>query len=148
MLEVVVGVVAGLLIVAGLAIILGPTLARGLGLAGRRGRRWRMPSRPRRTIPSGELHPTTVKALSVANRLGLLLKEHGMERQAAAVRHATRRLQEHETDGIYAMQEVLRRLRAVRLGDPDDQEIFEGLAGQLRKSLSDRAEQLELLPRS
>ena len=42
--------------------------------------------------------------------------------------------------------EVIRR--SVRLGDGDDQEIFEGLIGQLRKALNDRAEQLELLPRS
>jgi hypothetical protein len=35
----------------------------------------------------------------------------------------------------------------VKFADGDDQEIFEGLVGQLRKALNDRAEQLELLPR-
>jgi hypothetical protein len=76
-----------------------------------------------------------------------MLKQQGMERHATALRHASGRLEQNEADGIYAMQEVLRHLRNVRLAERDDQEIFEGLVGQLRKALNDRAEQLELLPR-
>jgi len=80
--------------------------------------------------------------------MAVMLNEQGMERHATALGHACKRLELNEADGIYAMQEVLRRLRGVRFADADDQEIFEGLVGQLRKTLNDRAEQLELLPRS
>jgi hypothetical protein len=93
------------------------------------------------------LHPTTGKALAVAGRLSVMLKQQGLERHVTALRHASGRLEQNEADGIYAMQEVLRHLRSVRLADGDDQKIFAGLIGQLRKALNDRAEQLELLPR-
>ena len=46
-----------------------------------------------------------------------------------------------------AMRDVLRHLRALRLNDPDDQRIMQGLVAQLQKAVDDRAEQLELLPR-
>ena len=146
MLEVGVALLAGLLFVVGFLIMAGPAVSRALRLVLRR-RPLRFARRPLQPSPAG-LHPTTGKALAVAGRLAAMLKERGMERHAGALRHASGRLEVNEADGIYAMQEVLRRLRSVRLGDGDDQEIFEGLIGQLRKALNDRAEQLELLPRS
>ncbi|MDQ6772911.1 MAG: hypothetical protein M3024_07980 [Candidatus Dormibacteraeota bacterium] len=149
MLEVAVGLLAGLLILAGVLIMFGPSLGRGLRLA-RRGRAPIFNRRPGTRTPKSaktELHPTTVRSLAVADRIQSLLKEHRLERQSTSVRNASRRLREEETDGIYAMQEALRRLQPVRLEDHADQAILEGLARQLGRNLSDRAEQLELLPR-
>jgi hypothetical protein len=144
MLEVGVGLLAGLLLLVGFLIMAGPAVTRTLRLLLRR-RSFRF-SRPPSAATSN-LHPTTGKALAVAGRLAAMLKERGMERHVSALRRAGARLELNEEDGIFAMHEVLRHLRAVRLGDGDDQEIFEGLIGQLRKTLNDRAEQLELLPR-
>jgi hypothetical protein len=145
-LEVGVALLAGLLLLVGVLIMAGPAVTRALRLVFRR-RLLKFPG-PSSTTSPANLHPTTGKALAVAGRLTAMLKEHGMDRHVAALRHASVRLERNEADGIYAMQEVLRRLRSVRLADGDDQEIFEGLVGQLRKALDDRAEQLELLPRS
>lgn len=142
----VVGAVAALLVLIGAAIMIGPALPRSLGVARGRGRV--VPGRPRRPVRSApaELHPTTVRALSVTARLMAMLKEHGMERHAAALRLAGKRLQVDEPNGIQAMRQVLRHLRGVRLDDDSDQRIFQGLVGQLQKTLDERAEQLELLP--
>jgi hypothetical protein len=146
-LELVVGLVAGVLVVIGVVVMLGPALPRSFGLA--RGRMLSAPGprRPTRTAPA-ELHPTTVRALSVTARLLGMLKENGMERHAAALRMAGRRLQVDEPNGIQAMRQVLRHLRGVRLDEDSDQRIFQGLVGQLQKALDERAEQLELLPRN
>jgi hypothetical protein len=151
-LEVVVGVVAGLLFLVGMAIMVGPALPRSLGLA-RRGRRGPVRIRrptggARQPSPPAELHPTTVKALAATARLLAMLKEQGMERHAAALRMAGKRLQVEEVSGIHAMRQVLRHLRGVRLEDDSDQRIFLGLVGQLQRALDDRAEQLELLPKN
>jgi hypothetical protein len=146
-LEIGVGLLAGLLLLIGILIMAGPLVTRGLRLALRRRRPFRLGgARAART--QGELHPTTRKALAAAGRIATILKEQGMDRYVAALRHASRRLEVNEADGIYAMQEVLRHFRGIRLNDRDDQEILEGLVGQLRKALNDRAEQLEILPRS
>jgi hypothetical protein len=153
-LEVVIGLVAGLLFVVGVVIMAGPVLPRVLGLARRRGQRAPAgPRRPRaglgrRSPAPAELHPTTVKALAATARLLAMLKEHGMERHAAALRMAGKRLQTEEVSGIHAMRQVLRHLRGVRLEDESDQRIFQGLVGQLQRALDDRAEQLELLPKN
>jgi hypothetical protein len=147
-LELVVGAVAVLLVVIGIAVMVGPALPRSLGVALRRGRgRPRPPAQRKqpRSAPA-ELHPTTVRALSVTARLMGMLKEHGMDRHAAALRLAGRRLQVDEPNGIHAMRQVLRHLRGVRMEDDSDQRIFQGLVGQLQKALDERAEQLELLP--
>ena len=137
---------AGLLLLAGFMIMAGPAVSRAVRLLLRR-RSFGLSRRSSPAIPAN-LHPTTGKALAVADRLAAMLKEQGMDRHVAALRHASGRLELNEADGIYAMQEVLRRLRGVRFADAGDQEIFEGLIGHLRKTLDDRAEQLELLPRS
>jgi len=144
-LEVVVGAVAGLLVIIGIAVMIGPALPRSIGLA--RGRVRSAPPVRRQPRPaSSELHPTTIRALSVTARLMGMLKEHGMDRHAAAMRLAGKRLQVDEASGIHAMRQVLRHLRGVRLEDDSDQRIFQGLVGQLQKALDERAEQLELLP--
>ena len=153
-LEVAIGLVAGMLILVGLGVMAGPALPRSLGMARRRGRRVASASRLRRqptaarTPAPAELHPTTVKALAATARLLALLKEHGMERHAAALRMAGKRLQVEEASGIHAMRQVLRHLRGVKLEDESDQRIFQGLVGQLQRALDDRAEQLELLPKN
>jgi hypothetical protein len=143
-LELLVGAVAGLLVVVGIVVMVGPSLPKTLGLGQKRSRP-PAPRKPARPAPA-ELHPTTVRALSVTARLMGILKEHDMDRHAAALRLAGRRLQVDETNGIYAMRQVLRHLRAVRMEDDSDQRIFQGLVGQLQKALDERAEQLELLP--
>ena len=150
----VIGLVAGLLLVVGVAIMAGPVLPRLFRLVFGRGQR--APARQRqaragqgrRTPAPTELHPTTVKALAATARLLAMLKEHGMERHAAALRMAGKRLQTEEVNGIHAMRQVIRHLRGVRLEDESDQRIFQGLVGQLQKALDDRAEQLELLPKN
>src|SRR5256714_3323216 len=122
--------------------MIGPALPRSFGFA--RGRVRSSPGvlrRPARTSPA-ELHPTTVRALSVTARLMGMLKEHGMDRHAAALRLAGKRLQVDEPNGIQAMRQVLRHLRGIRLDDDSDQRIFQGLVGQLQKALDERAEQL------
>jgi hypothetical protein len=144
-LEVGVGLVAGLLLLVGFLIMAGPKATRPLRQMLRR-RPLRMKKAPSSPSPAS-LHPTTGKALAVAGRLAAMLKQQGLERHVRALHHATGRLEQNEADGIYAMQEVLRHFRGVKFADGDDQEIFEGLVGQLRKALNDRAEQLELLPR-
>jgi hypothetical protein len=146
-LEVVVGLLAGLLVVVGVAVMLGPALPRSFGLARGRVRSVPGPRRPARTAPA-ELHPTTLRALSVTARLLGILKENGMDRHAAAMRLAGKRLQVDEANGIQAMRQVLRHLRGVRLDEDSDQRIFQGLVGQLQRALDERAEQLELLPRN
>jgi hypothetical protein len=146
-LEVVIGLVAGLLALVGVAIMVGPALPRSLGIARRRARA----AGPRRRLAQpapAELHPTTVWALSLTARLLGILKEQGMDRHAAALRMAGKRLQVDEANGIQAMRQVVRHLRGVRLDDDSDQRIFQGLVGQLQKALDERAEQLELLPRN
>jgi hypothetical protein len=143
-LELVVGIVAGLLFLTGLVIMAGPAMPRALGIARRR----RRPTSPRRRSPASELHPTTLKALAATARLLDMLKEHGLDRHAAALRTAGKRLQVEEANGIYAMRQVLRHLRGVRFEDESDQKIFQGLITQLQRALDDRAEQLELLPKN
>ena len=117
-------------------------MVRSLGLARRRLRPVAI-----RPASSSELHPTTLRALAATARLMPILKEHGFDRHAAALRMASRRLQVEEANGIRAMRDVLRHVRTLRLDDADDQRILQGLVAQLQKAVDDRAEQLELLPR-
>jgi hypothetical protein len=144
-LEVVIGVVAGLLFVVGIAIMVGPSMPR----------RFRLPRRPMAKLPAprrraapADLHPTTVRALSVTARLLAMLKEHGFERETAELRSAGKQLQVEETSGIHAMRQVLKHLRGVRFDDESDNRIFHGLVSQLQKVMDDRAIQLELLPKN
>lgn len=139
-----IGAVAVLLVVVGIAIMAWPALPRALGVF-----RNRMADvAPSPNAPdAATLNPTTGRALSAAARLIELLSGHGMKRHATAVRLAGVRLRKEEVDGIYAMRDVLRHIRRVRIDDDEDQEILEGLIAQITRALNDRAEQLELLPR-
>jgi len=146
-LELVIAMLAGLLIVTGILVIAGPNLKRKLQL---RRRRLPRPGRARAnkpTQPTAEMHPTMAKAVKTAERAAALLADNRQERNAATLRQAAERALVREAEGIYALQAALRRLRSVQLSDPDDQRLFVGLVRQALVHLSDRAEQLELLPR-
>jgi len=151
MLEVVVGVVVGLLLVAGVLVMLGPTTGVLIKRA-RNIRRAQVPSvfkaaQPREVAPSG-LNPKTQRVLVAAARLGNWLRAHGHDDLSRELRIAAGRITGNEAAGLYAMQTVLRRLRSLSLDDRTSQERLKSLAGELRTAVQDRFEQLELLPRS
>jgi len=151
MLEVVIAAVVGLLLIAGLLVMLGPTT----GVLIRRAksiRRARVPSvfqaaQPRETVPSG-LNPKTQRVLVASARLGNWLRTHGHDDIARELRSAAGRMAGNEAAGLYALQIVLRRLRALNLDDRNAQERLKSLTTELRTAVQDRFEQLELLPRS
>jgi hypothetical protein len=149
MLEVVVGVVVGLLLVAGILVMLGPTT----GVLVRRVRdlrRARVPSvfqaaQPREVVPSG-LNPKTQRVLLAAARLGNWLRAHGHDDLSRELRSAAGKITGNEAAGLYAMQTLLRRLRSLSLDDKSSQERLKSLTSELRTAVQDRFEQLELLP--
>lgn len=149
MLEVVVGVVVGLLLVAGILVMLGPTT----GVLIRRARdlrRARVPSvfqaaQPREVVPSG-LNPKTQRVLLGAARLGNWLRAHGHDDLSRELRSAAGKITSNEAAGLYAMQTLLRRLRSLSLEDKGSQERLKSLTTELRTAVQDRFEQLELLP--
>jgi hypothetical protein len=151
MLEVVIAAVVGLLLIAGLLVMLGPTT----GVLIRRAksiRRARVPSvfqaaQPREAVPSG-LNPKTQRVLVASARLGNWLRAHGHDDIARELRSAAGRMAGNEAAGLYALQIVLRRLRALNLDDRNAQERLKSLTTELRTAVQDRFEQLELLPRS
>lgn len=146
MLEVLAGVVAGLLVLAGVLVMFGPRL-RQAGRAGvRLARRTRGEAAARRALVPADLHPTTQKALVATARLISLLKSHGEERAAAALRMAGRSLRQDEVSGLQAMNNVVRLIRDVDLEDQHARARYQELMTQLRRAINDRAEQLELLP--
>ena len=150
MLDAVVAVVAGLLVVAGVLVMLGPQttgLVRRLRSA--RPPRPSMPavraSRPREAMPPG-LNPKTQRVLISATRLATWLRAHGQDDVARELRAAAARLATDEPSGLYAMQTTLRRMRTLEMPDRSAAERLRVLAADLRKSVQDRFEQLELLP--
>src|SRR5256885_15614906 len=150
MLDALVAVVAGLLIIAGILVMLGPqtlSLARRLRAA-----RPSLPSteatggaRPRDALPPG-LNPKTQRVLISATRLSSWLRAHGQDDVSRELRAAAARLATDEPSGLYAMQTVLRRLRTLELPDRSAGERLRVLSADLRKSVQDRFQQLELLP--
>ena len=150
MLDALVGVVAGLLILAGVLIMLGPQtmsiLRRARGI--RRSRNLfaaLQAPRSREQAPS-TLHPKTQRVLASATRLAAWLRAHGQDEIARELRAAAAKLATDEASGLYAMQNTLRRLRGLSLGDRNAEERLKILSAELRKSVQDRFEQLELLP--
>jgi hypothetical protein len=149
MLDVVIGVVVGLLLVAGILVMLGPTT----GVLIRRVRdlrRARVPSvfqaaQPREAVPPG-LNPKTQRVLVAAARLGSWLRAHGHDDLSRELRSAGGKITSNEAAGLYAMQTVLRRLRSLSLDDRTSQERLKSLTTELRIAVQDRFEQLELLP--
>jgi hypothetical protein len=149
MLDVVVGLVVTLLIVAGILVMLGPTTGTLIKRA-RDLRRARVPSvfqaaQPREPVPSG-LNPKTQRVLVASARLGSWLRSHGQDDLARELRSAGGKMTGNEAAGLYAMQVVLRRLRALSLDDRASQERLKALTNELRIAVQDRFEQLELLP--
>jgi hypothetical protein len=150
MLDVLAGLVAGLLIVAGVLVILGPN-AKGLmrRLTSVRRRRPSLavfqPARPREVVPSG-LNPKTQRVLLAAARLGNWLRAHNHEEVARDLRSAAGRMTSDEPAGLYAMQTALRRVRLLNLDDRGAQDRLKALSNELRDAVQDRFEQLELLP--
>ncbi len=149
-LEVLAGLVAGLLIVAGILVMMGPN-AKGLvrRLSTLRRRRPSLsvfqPVRPREAVSSG-LNPKTQRVLVAASRLGNWLRAHSQEQVARELRSAAGRMTSDEPAGLYAMQTVLRRIRSTSLDDRGAQERLKALSNELRDAVQDRFEQLELLP--
>jgi hypothetical protein len=149
MLDVVVGLVVGLLVVAGIIVMLGPATGTLIKRA-RDLRRASVPSvfqaaQPREAVPSG-LNPKTQRVLVAAARLGNWLRSHGQDDLARELRSAGGKITGNEPAGLYAMQVVLRRLRTINLDDRPSQERLKALTNELRIAVQDRFEQLELLP--
>lgn len=150
MLDALVGVVAGLLILAGVLIMFGPQtmflIRRFRGM-----QRSRNPfaalqaPRKKEPAPSG-LNPKTQRVLASATRLATWLRAHGQDEVARELRSAAARLATDEAAGLYAMQNALRRVRGLALGDRNAEERLKILSAELRKAVQDRFEQLELLP--
>jgi hypothetical protein len=150
MLELVAGLIAGLLMVAGILVIIGPS-AKGIlrRLAAIRGSGQRIsvfqPAGPREVVPPG-LNPKTQRVMVAAARLANWLRAHNHEDLARELRHAAARLAGDEASGLYAMHTVLRRLRPLTSEDRAAQERLRVLSNELRTAVQDRFEQLELLP--
>src|ERR1700693_3533848 len=149
MLEVVIGVIVGLLLVAGILVMLGPSTGALIRRA-RNLRRARVPSvfqaaQPREVAPPG-LNPKTQRVLVAAARLGNWLRAHGHDDLARELRSAAGKITSNEAAGLYAMQTLLRRLRSLSLDDKSSQERLKSLTTELRTAVQDRFEQLELLP--
>jgi hypothetical protein len=150
MFEALVGIVVGLLLVAGIAVMMGPNLTRLI----RRARSIKRPARvpsvfqagPQRdALPPG-LNPKTQRVLVAAARLSNWLRAHGNEEVARELRSAAARMTGNEPAGLYALQTVLRKLRALAIDDTGSPERLKSLSGELRTAVQDRFEQLELLP--
>ncbi|HEY1419385.1 MAG TPA: hypothetical protein VGG90_01595 [Candidatus Dormibacteraeota bacterium] len=150
MLEVLVGVVVGLLVVAGILVMVGPNL-RGVV---RRARSLAVPARVpsvfqqaqgHDVVPPG-LNPKTQRVLVAAARLANWLRMHGQEDLARELRGAAARMAGNEPAGLYALQTSLRKLRVVNVDERGNQERLKTLANELRVAVQDRFEQLELLP--
>lgn len=151
MLEALVGIVVGLLIITGVLIIIGPANLRGLA------RRARTINRPT-TVPAvfqaartreatvAGLSPKTQRVLVGAAKLATWLRSHGHDDIARELRAASARMTANEPAGLYSMQSVIRKVRALGAGEPAAQERLNALANELRTAVQDRFEQLELLP--
>ncbi len=150
MLDVLAGLVAGLLILAGILVMMGPNaraLVRRLGTLRRRRPSLSVfqPARPRELAPSG-LNPKTQRVLVAASRLGNWLRAHSHEDIARELRSAAGRMTNDEPSGLYAMQNVIRRVRSLSLDNRGAQDRLKALSNELRDAVQDRFEQLELLP--
>lgn len=148
MLEVLVGFVVGLLVLAGILIIMGPNLTGAI----RRLRSLRRPatvpsvfqSRQRDVAPPG-LSPKIQRVLVASARLSNWLRAHGHDDLYRELRGAAARMTSNEPAGLYALQTVLRKVRALDIEESSQQRL-KALSNELRTAVQDRFEQLELLP--
>jgi hypothetical protein len=148
MLEVLVGLVVGLLVVAGILIMVGPNLKGAIKRVRSIPRPVKVPSvfqnRPHEIGPGG-LNTKTQRVLMAAARLSNWLRAHGQEDLSRELRGAAARLTSNEPAGLYAMQSALRKVRTISL-DESSQKRLTTLSNELRTAVQDRFEQLELLP--
>jgi hypothetical protein len=148
MLEVLVGLVVGLLVVAGILIMIGPNLKGAIARVRSMPRPVKVPSvfqNRQADIGPGGLNPKTQRVLVAAARLSNWLRAHDQEELSRELRGAAARLTGNEPAGLYAMQSALRKLRAISL-DETAQKRLTALSNELRTAVQDRFEQLELLP--
>ncbi|MDQ2942376.1 MAG: hypothetical protein M3R21_01745 [Candidatus Dormibacteraeota bacterium] len=148
MLEVFVGFAVGLLVLAGVLVIMGPNLAGAL----RRLRSLRRPARVPSVFQSRQpdvaspgLNPKTQRVVVAAARLSNWLRAHGSDDLSRELRGAAARLTSNEPVALYALQTVLRKVRALEV-DEGSQQRLKALSSELRTAVQDRFEQLELLP--
>jgi len=150
MLDLVIGLAAALLVAVGVLIIAGPSLPRRLRalapLARHLVERLFAPAPPALAAPSGDLHPTTLKAIAAADELALLLRGQREEALAGELRSAVRKIGSDEGRGLLALHAAARRVRGLHIGEAAAQERVRQLAMRVRVAVADRAEQLELLP--
>jgi hypothetical protein len=150
-LEALVGIVVGLLILTGVLVLVGPSNLRAMVRRARSiNRPTKVPAvfqaaRSHDVAPAG-LNPKTQRVLVGAARLANWLRTHGHDDLARELRAAAARMTANEPAGLYAMQTVIRKVRAVGTGDGASQERLNALANELRTAVQDRFEQLELLP--
>jgi hypothetical protein len=73
------------------------------------------------------------------------MRAHGQDDLARELRAAAARITSNEPVGLYALQSVLRKVRALSPEDASQQQL-KALSNELRIAVQDRFEQLELLP--
>ena len=148
LLEVLVGCIVGLLILAGVAVMMGPNLMSSIrGLRNLR-RPVKVPSvfqSQQREASTPGLNAKTQRVVVAAARLSSWLRAHGHEELSREVRSAAARLTSNEPAGLYALQNSLRKVRALSTEDGSEQRL-KALSTELRTAVQDRFEQLELLP--
>ncbi len=154
MLDLVVGALAGVLVLAGIIVIAGPGLPRfwRRAWAAAKLSRISLPQPPRPPGPAappdtttGVLHPTTTRALTAAARAYSLLRANGEDRVAFELRAAARLVRSSEAKGLLALASVLKSMRDVEFSDEDASARYRKLLRELSEAVKDRSEQLELL---
>jgi hypothetical protein len=147
MLEVLVGLVVGLLLVAGVLVMLGPNLAVAIRRL-RSMRPTKVPSvfqnrQPEVAAPG--LNPKTQRVVVAAARLSNWLRAHGHDDLSRELRGSAARMTSNEPVALYALQSVLRKVRGLEV-EESSEERLKALSAELRTAVQDRFEQLELLP--
>jgi hypothetical protein len=147
MLEVLVGLVVGLLLLAGVLVMLGPNLAGSIRRL-RSLRPARVPSVFQSRLPevaAPGLNPKTQRVVVAAARLSNWLRAHGHDDLSRELRGSAARLTSNEPVALYALQAVIRKVRGLDVEGTSEQRLKE-LSAELRTAVQDRFEQLELLP--
>ena len=148
MLEAAVLIVVVLLLLTGILVMIGPNLSTTIKRIRSMRRPTSVPSvfqtRRTETVPPG-LNPKTQRVLVASARLSNWLRTHGHDDLSRELRAAAARITSNEPVGLYALQAVLRKVRALNLEDASQQRL-KALSNELRTAVQDRFEQLELLP--
>jgi hypothetical protein len=148
MLDVIVGLVVGLLVLAGILVMLGPNLAPVLRRLRAIERPTKVPAvflnRQQEVFPPGS-NPKTQRVLLASARLASWLRAEGNENLARELRAAAARITTNEPAGLYALQAMVRKVRALKVDEPA-RDRLKALSQELHTAVQDRFEQLELLP--